>query len=304
MLIITGCVPKLESDKISVVSTVFPGYDFSRAAGKDKIDLTMLIKPGGEVHSYDPSPKDIIKIRESDLFIYVGGESESWVENILKTLNENTKVIRLMDLVEVKEEIIKEGMEDENNHEYEDEHNHEHEHGEYDEHVWTSPKNAIKIVEEIKQKLIVIDEENKDNYIQFADEYISELKKIDNEIKDIVNNAVRKEIVFADRFPFRYFADEYNLDYRAAFPGCSSDTEASFKTITYLVDYVKFNKIPVVFYLELSSQNLANTLVEETGAKKLEFQSAHNLTKNDFENNITYIDIMKRNIKNLKEALN
>lgn len=299
-LVMTGCSNDKKSDKITIVSTIFPGYDFARAVGGDNVDITMLVKPGSESHAYDPTPKDIIKIQQSDIFIYVGGESEEWVKDILNDISSKTKVIRLMDLVEVKEEETVEGMEAEDHadeEEFVDE-------GEYDEHVWTSPINAIKIVKSIENSLVEIDKSQADYYKDNAEKYIAKIKKIDEEIKDILINAKRNDLVFADRFPFRYFVDEYNLNYRAAFSGCSSETEASAKTIAYLVDYVKNNNIPVVLYIELSNQKLADTLVEETGAKKMEFQSVHNVTEKEFKNGITYVDIMEKNILTLKEALN
>lgn len=298
LLFVTGCNVKKESDQINIVSTIFPGYDFARAVGKENVNLTMLVKPGSDSHSYDPSPKDIIKIEESDLFIYVGGESEEWVDSILKNLSSKTKVIRLMDLVEVKEEEIIEGMEEETEEEDGEEHDEE-----YDEHIWTSPMNAITMVSKIKDVLVNIDLDNSKYYEDNATDYIEKLNQLDIDIKKTINEGHEKTLVFADRFPFRYFVDEYNLDYKAAFPGCSHDTEASSKTITYLINYVKDNNIPVVFYIELSNQKLADTLVDETKIQKLEFQSAHNLTRNDFDKGVTYIDIMKQNILNLKEAL-
>ncbi len=296
LFIIIGCTNIEDENKIKVVSTIFPGFDFARAVGSDNIDLTMLIQPGSESHTYDPTPKDIIKIQSSDIFIYVGGESEEWVSGILENISSTTKVIRLMDIVEVKEEEIIEGME----HNHDTEHDHE---TEYDEHIWTSPINAIKIIEEIKQTLIMIDSQNSVYYENNASIYIDKLNQIDNDIKEVINNSQLSELVFGDRFPFRYFVDEYNLGYKAVFPGCSSDIEASSKTITYLVDYIKEHKIPVVFYIELSNQNIATTLAEETNVKKLPFYSAHNLTKEEFDKGVTYVDLMNQNIINLKEAL-
>lgn len=301
-LMISGCsVNNNKSDKITIVSTNFPGYDFARAVGTDNIDLTMLLKPGSESHSYDPTPKDRIKIENSDIFIYTGGESDEWIKNILESIDtSNMKIIRMMDLVEIKEEEIVEGMQTEEEHDHE----HDHDEKEYDEHVWTSPVNAKKIVEIIKDTLIEIDTENKEKYQNNENKYIEKLDQIDSQIKDIVSSAKRTELVFADRFPFRYFVDEYSLTYKAAFPGCSSDTEASAKTIAYLINKIKKDNIPVVFYLELSNQKIADILVEETNAKKLEFHSAHNITKKEFDSGITYVDIMNKNIINLKEALN
>ena len=196
-----------------------------------------------------------------------------------------------MDLVELSQEEIVEGMEDDKKE------------GEYDEHVWTSPINAITIINKLKDIIEDIDYENKTIYESNATSYISKIESIDEEIRNIVNNAKRKELVFGDRFPFQYFTNEYNLTYYAAFSGCSDATEASTKTISFLINKVKSDKIPVVLHIELSNGNMANTIAKETGAKVLELASAHNISQSDFESGITYVDIMNCNIEVLKEAL-
>ena len=295
---LVGCGKEKEETKYSIISTSFPGYDFTRAIIKDVNDISveMLLKPGSETHDFEPTPQDIINIQNSDIFIYVGGESDEWIDNVLKDINtDKTKIIKLMDVVDLYEEEITEGMEADG----EDE-----EEIEYDEHIWTSPKNAIKIINIIKEEIKNIDKENADVYEKNADSYINKLTDIDNQIREVVNNAKRKEMVFGDRFPLRYFTEEYGLTYHAAFPGCSEQTEASAKTITYLINYVKDNNIPVVFHIELSNGKIAETIAKESGAKVMEFNAVHNITKDDFDNGITYIDYMKKNIEALKEALN
>ena len=303
---LTGCNKNKDNEnKLTIVTTNFPSYDFARAVVKDNknVNLKMLLKPGAESHDFEPTPQDIIDIKNSDLFIYTGGESDEWISDILDDIDtDKTKVIKMMDLVDVKEEEIVEGMEDEE-HEEEEEH-HDEEEVEYDEHVWTSPVNAIKIVNALRDEVVSIDNDNKKVYEDSAKEYIDKLEKIDNEFKDIVKNAKRKEIIFGDRFPLRYFVDEYNLKYYAAFPGCSAQTEASAKTISYLVDKVKEDKIPVVFHIELSNGKIAEAISKETGAKVLEFNTAHNISQKDFDAGVTYVDIMEENTKVLKEALN
>ena len=296
----TGCGKKAVSNKLTIIATNFPGYDFARALVKDsnEFEVEMLLKPGSEMHDYEPTPQDIKNIKNSDLFIYIGGESDKWVEDLLSNLDiEKSKSIKLMDLVSLKEEELVEGME-------EDEHHDEHEHEEYDEHVWTSIENTITIINKLKEEIIKIDNGNKDLYEKNASNYINELINIDNEIKEVVKNGKRRELIFGDRFPFRYFVDQYNLSYYAAFPGCSEQTEASAKTISFLINKVKKDNIPVVFHIELSSGKIAETISKETGAKVLEFNSAHNITKDDFDSGKTYVDIMKDNVKKLKEALN
>ena len=310
---LTGCNKNKDNEnKLTIVTTNFPSYDFARAVVKDNkdVELKMLLKPGAESHDFEPTPQDIIDIKNSDLFIYTGGESDEWISDILDDIDTNkTKVIKMMDLVDVKEEEIVEGMEDEEHEEEEEHHEEEEEHHEeeeveYDEHVWTSPVNAIKIVNALRDEVVSIDNDNKKVYEDSAKEYTDKLEKIDNEFKDIVKNAKRKEIIFGDRFPLRYFADEYNLKYYAAFPGCSAQTEASAKTISYLIDKVNKDKIPVVFHIELSNGKIAEAISKETGAKVLEFNTAHNISQKDFDAGVTYVDIMEENTKVLKEALN
>lgn len=305
VLCVTGCAKEInkdndENDKLVIMSTIYPGYDFARAItnNSNNIEVKMLLKPGAEVHDFEPTPQDIIAIKNSKIFIYVGGESDEWLEDIIGDIDTSkTKIIKLIDIVNLLEEEIVEGMEAEDDEE-------DNEETEYDEHVWTSPINAIKIVKYLTDEIIKIDSDNKKLYEENSEEYIKQLEKINTEIKEIVNNSKRKEIIFGDRFPLRYFTEEYGLSYYAAFPGCSDATEASSKTITYLIKKVKEDKIPVVFHIELSNKKIAQTIAAETGAKVLEFNSAHNISQKDFDAGVTYIDIMKKNIDNLKEALN
>ena len=297
LLSMTACSKENNNDKLTIVTTSFPCYDFARAITKnnDNVDVKMLLSPGSEMHDFEPSPKDIINIINSDMFIYVGGESDEWINDILDDINiDKIKIIKLMDLVDVVPENLVEGME-------EDEHEDE---IEYDEHVWTSPINAISIISKLKDEIIEIDNDNKEMYEENANNYIDNLYDVDNQIRDIVKNSKRKEIIFGDRFPLRYFVDSYGLTYYAAFPGCSEQTEASSKTIAFLIDKVKNDNIPVVFHVELSNGKIAETIAKSTNTKILEFHSAHNISLDDFKNGITYVDIMKKNIEVLKEALN
>ena len=294
-----GCSSNSKEDRFTIISSSFPGYDFARAIVKnaDDVEVKMLLKPGSEMHDFEPTPQDIINIKNCDVFIYVGGESDSWIDDILDDIDTSkTKIIKLMDFVDVVEEEEVPGMEEEVE-EGEEE-------IEYDEHVWTSPVNVITIIEKLKNEFIKIDKENSSLYQENADNYITQLKNIDSQIRDIVSQSKRKELVFGDRFPFRYFTDEYGLSYSAAFKGCSEQSEASAKTITFLINKIKDNDIPVVLHIELSNKNIANTISKETGAKVLEFNSAHNITQKDFDDGITYVDMMEKNIEVLKEALN
>lgn len=308
-LIILGAfgLSRLRNSKLptAVVSTIFPGYDFARAVTGDSTKLKMLVPPGTEIHAFEPTPQDIIDITSSDLFIYVGGESDEWVERLLEN-NEipANKTLRLMDIIEPLEEEHVEGMEEEHDHDHHEDKHEDHEnHIEYDEHIWTSPVNAAKIVEAIKDKLTEIYPSNAALYQSNTEAYINRLFSIDYQIRSLVNNSSKKELIFGDRFPFRYFTNEYGLDYFAAFPGCSEQTEASSSTIAFLIDKVKADDIKVVLKIELTDGKLANTIAEATGAKVYELNSAHNISLSDFDSGLTYADIMEENLKVLKEAL-
>lgn len=307
---------EVKVEKVNVVTTIFPQYDFVREIAGNNAELSMLLMPGAESHSYEPTPQDIIKIQNSDVFIYVGGESDEWVNEILDSIDtSNIKIISLMDCVETVEEEIIEGMEEEHEDEQKKEYkedqkeeqedsNKETEEIEYDEHVWTSPQNAIKIVEKITNTLCEVDNGHKEAYEENSKKYINELSELDQAFQKVVSSGNRKTIVFGDRFPLRYFADAYGLKYYAAFPGCSTETEASAATVAFLIDKVKEEKIPVVFHIELSNKRMADTICEATGAKKGVFQSYHNISKDDFEKEVTFLSMMKENVESLKEALN
>lgn len=314
---VSSGAPEEEDKKLNVITTIFPQYDFSREVGGDRVNLTMLLPPGSESHSYEPSPQDIIEIRNCDVFIYVGGKSESWVDTILESMDtSHMTVLSLMDIVDVVEEEIVEGMEHEHEegHDHEDGHSHaedeEHTHeeseqeaAEYDEHVWTSPVNAIKITKQIGETFAGRDPQNADFYQENTDSYIGQLEDLDAQFHEIVDGAARKTLVFGDRFPFRYFADEYGLSYYAAFPGCSTDTEPSAQTVAFLIDMIKEQEIPAVFHIEFSNERMADTISESTGAKKLLLHSCHNVSRDDINAGVNYLDLMLQNAENLKEAL-
>lgn len=302
-----------EKDKIKVVATIFPEYDFLRQIGGDRIDLKMLLKPGAESHSYEPTPQDIKDVAAADMFVYVGGDSDAWIGSIMDSVDKDKlRIVTLMDCVSLVPEETVEGMtpekeeaetEESETGESETEAS-ETEEIEYDEHVWTSPANAMLIVQKLCDNLSEVDPANKDYYASNTASYIEKLKKLDSDFKDVVNSSKRKEIVVGDRFPFRYFVDEYGLTYYAAFPGCSSDTEANAQTIAFLTKKVKDDKIPVVFHIELSNEKVCNSICEATGAKSELLNAVHNVSKDDFDKGITYIDLMEHNVSVLKEALN
>jgi zinc transport system substrate-binding protein len=285
--------------KPNIVTTIFPQYDFTRAIAGDNAEMTMLLRPGTESHSYDPTPQDILKIQNCDIFIYGGGESDDWVDGVLESMDTSKmRIISLMDCVDTVEEEIIEGMQEEE----EEEEGHEGE-AEYDEHVWTSPLNAKKIVQRISDTLLDVDPANAGLYKANTVAYLEKLDELDAAFRNAVEGASRNTLVFGDRFPFRYFADAYGLKYFAAFPGCSTETEASAATVAFLIDKVKAENIPVVFHIELSNEKIADTICEATGAKKLLLHASHNIARDDFEKGLTYLDIMTANVESLKEAL-
>lgn len=341
ILVLTGlssCGLKGENQngKLKVMTTIFPQYDFAKKIGGDKVEVKMLLKPGAESHTFSPTPQEIKEVGDSDIFIFVGGENDSWVKKILEGIDSNkVKTLKLLDMVKTLDEEIVEGMEDkEHDHDKDDDHDDhdkdhdsekdddhdkdededhdkdhdsdkddEHDH-EIDEHVWTSPKNALVIAEKIKNEFIKKDKDNKEVYEKNFEELSKELKELDKDLEKTVSTAKRKTILFGDRFPFRYLAHDYGLKYYAAFSGCSTDTEASAQTVTFLIGRVQNEKLPVVFTIEMSNEKIADSIAEATGAKKLTLHSAHNLSEEELKNGITYIDIMKNNIKNLEKALN
>lgn len=291
-LMLCGCTAQPEKPhdetKLQIVCTSFPAYDFAREIAGDRAELTLLIKPGSEVHSYEPTPKDMIRIQESDLFICNGGESEQWAKTLI-TPELNT--IYMMDCVDTVEESA-DGI-----------YNAEDGEPELDEHVWTSPLNAIKISEEICNALCKLDTDNAEAYKTNFTAYKAQLMALDREFRQVIKNSGKHTLVFADRFPMCYFALEYGLDCYAAFPGCSSETEPSAKTVAYLIDRVREDKIPAVLYMEFSNQKMADVICEDTGCKKLPFYSAHSVSAEQFEQGVSYLDLMRINLNSLKEAL-
>lgn len=312
-----------EEPRLKVVATLFPYYDFTRQVAGDKVELSMVVPAGMDSHSFEPTPADMRLIQNADVLIRGGGEMEHWVDEVLDALDtSDMTIVTMMDYVDTVEEELVEGMEDaghdhghghgeEEHGELEPEHSHKdyidydgHEAEiEYDEHIWTSPVNAMKLVKVIRDVLEQEDAANAAVYDRQAEEYLAKLASIDEGFRQVSGARKRNLIVIGDKFPFRYLADEYRLDYRAAFSGCSSDTEPSAKTIAYLIDKVKNEQIPVVYYLELSSRRVAEIIAEETGAKPLLLHSCHNVTRAQFDAGITYAELMEQNIENLRKGI-
>ena len=304
------------TDELRIVTTIFPEYDWVKEILGDKADhadITMLLDNGVDLHSYQPTADDIVKISDCDLFLYVGGESEGWVEDALKnSANKDRKVINLLDVLgdSVKSEEVVEGMqEEEHEHEEGEEHEdgevHEHEE-EADEHVWLSLKNAEVLVGAISNALQELDVENKDIYAANADAYMKKLAALDAEYQTAVDNATCKTVLFGDRFPFRYLVDDYGLNYYAAFVGCSAETEASFETVSFLAKKVDELKLPCVLTIEGAQHKIAETIVQNTAEKNqkvLTMDSMQSTTSKDVANGTTYLSVMEKNLSVLKEAL-
>lgn len=344
-----GCGKTTEKEdnyRLKIVTSLFPYYDMARAVIGDVkgIDLKMIVTPGQDSHSFEPTPSDVIQMENADVLIYNGGSLETWIDTLLDSLNNKNQIqMKMMDYVDVLNEEVVEGMDtrfeehdhDEHSHK-EDNHNKknhkedshseenhkednhsedssndsefhnedsEEEHEETDEHIWTSPVNEIIMTEKICDTLSQALPEEKENFKKNAESYIKQLKELDSEIRIVVNNSKTKEIIFADKFPLQYFAKEYGLKYYAAFLGCGSDMEPSAKTIAFLVDKIKEDNIKAVFYLELSSHIVADAIETDTGAKPLQFNSCHNITQKQFDSGVTYVELMKENVNNLKIAL-
>ena len=309
MPLVAGCgeiVTRKDDGKVHVVTTLFPYYDFVRQIGGDCVDVNLIIPAGMDTHSFEPTAKDMVTIGEADLFLYNGGTMESWVPKVLEAAEgKDVKTLKMMDYVDVVAEETVEGMQEESDEHHEGNENHEdgHDDKELDEHIWTAPLNCVQLVEQISRSLQELDPENRGYYQRNAETYQEELKNLDLEVRKVVADGKRKELIFGDRFPLRYFTDTYGLSYWAAFPGCSSDMEPSADTIAFLIDRVEENHIPVVLQVEMSSSRVAETIAESTGAEVMIFSSCHTVTREQFDNGVTYISLMEDNMKVLMACL-
>ena len=311
--IFTGCSNLHNSEsKLSIVTTIFPGYDWINQIIGDKasnVEVTMLLDSGVDLHSYQPTATDIIKISECDMFIYVGGESDSWVDDALNNaVNEDMVVINLLEVLGddiVKKEEFVEGMQDDNHDDEDEHHDEEHEYA-YDEHVWLSLNNAKLICKYISDKLAEIDPDNKQTYAVNTEAYIGKLIALDNQYQTTVDSAPVKTLLFGDRFPFRYLVDDYGLEYYAAFSGCSAESEASFETVAFLAKKIDELGLTTVLTIDGMNHRIAQTVIETTkskNAKILSMNSMQSTTSADIENGVTYLSIMEANLDVLKNAL-
>lgn len=296
-LCLTGCGGgpyESGGDGLSIIATGFPSFDFAREIGGERVNVTMLVPPGAESHSFEPTPQDIIRIDNCDLIICAGGHSEAWLDTIMEGRSRDIPKITMLDCVDGLEKEEKEGMQEVHHH---------HHHHEFDEHVWTSPVNAELICREICRELCELDPDGREYYEKNLEEYAAELRKLDSEFREIVKSGKSDTLIFADRFPVRYFVEEYGLDYYAAFPGCAEDVEPSAKTVAFLIDMVKENEVPAVMHIEFSNEKMADIICEDTGCSKLLFHSCHNVTREQLDEGISYLELMQGNVLSVKEAL-
>ncbi|MBR3592800.1 MAG: zinc ABC transporter substrate-binding protein [Clostridia bacterium] len=285
VVMLCGCCkisPQNHNEKLTIVTTIFPLYDFARQICGDKAEIKMLIKPGSEMHSYDPLPSDMASIYNSDLFLYIGGESDNWVENLLD--DNDVNALALIDCIG-----------------HDAQHHHGHDHA--DEHIWTSPENAVLMIKKIYEDIIKVDDKNEDYYKKNCDEYIKKINTASQKIESTVSEYKNPFILVADRFPFVYLTKHYGIDYEAAFDGCAVSTDISMKTMSRLTKTIKSKGVKTVFVTELSNKNIANALKEELGVEIVELHSAHNVSRDDFNGGISYVDIMYRNGKALERGL-
>lgn len=324
---LTACtvpVEKADDGKLQIVATLFPYYDFARAIVGDRADVTLLLSPGREAHSFEPTPLDAVTISESDVFLYNGGEGEYWVDSMLGAAGENIAVIaRMMDYVDALDEEYVEGMQGADGHDHDhehgshddhddhDDHDHDHEEDEhdsdeveYDEHIWTSPKNAVVLCRAVCDAICWADAENAAFYRANCENYCAQLEDLDARFAALCESAPRRLLIFADRFPMLYFCREFGLDYRAAFHGCSGDTEPSLATIKFLIDKVEDENIPVVYTIDFGTKKVAAVVSECTGAAIETLYSMQTVSRADFDAGETYLTLMERNFEALRKGLN
>ena len=318
-LFLTSCAPQQDAEdngKLNIVATIFPAYDFARAVAGEAANVELLLPPGMDSHSYEPTPADILAVQECDLFIYLGGDTDAWVETILSSVEMEGETLRMVDCVELLAEEHVEGMQNAPGHDHdhdeecEDPEHHHHEEDEedhglgrvvgMDEHVWTSPKNAAGITRAIGETLAELDEANGETYLAQAESYAAELEALHQEFEADFDSREDRTIVFGDRFPLRYFAEEYDLDYYAAFPGCSTQTEPSAATVAFLTDKVRADGISTIWYIEFSNHLVADSVAEAAGVETAMFHTCHNVSREELEGGATYLSIMKTNLETLK----
>ena len=272
--------------------------------------LPLLLPPGMESHSYEPTPADILAVQECDLFLCLGGESDAWVDTILSAVEPKGRVLRMMDCVELLEETVVEGMQTLPGHDHSHEEEGDHDHGaeglgavmEMDEHVWTSPRNAAAVTRAVGEALAEIDGANADAYRANAAIYAGELEDLDGRFETLFAQTDHPVMVFGDRFPLRYFVERYGVEYYAAFPGCSTQTEPSAATVAFLTEKVEREQIGTIWYIEFSNHLVADSIAEAAGAQTAMFHTCHNVTKAEMDGGATYLSLMEGNLERLQAA--
>lgn len=304
-LTLCACAPTgedAEDGRLQVVCSLFPYYDFVREIGGAYVSPHLLVAAGREAHSFEPTPMDVIRVSRADVFVYNGGEGEQWVDEILDSAGENIPtVLRMMDYADTLTEEPLAGHDDAD-HDHAD-HDHDSDDIEYDEHIWTSPVQAMKLCRAICDALCAADPAHAAAYRSNLQEYLGQLAELDAAFRQVCGEKKRSLLVFGDRFPLLYFCREYGLDYRAAFHGCSSDTEPSLYTLKFLIDKVNEQDIPVVYALELSSRKVADAIAETTGAKVETFYSCQTVSQADWAAGEGYVSLMRRNVAALREGI-
>ena len=303
LLALTSCgaPPPENSGRLQIVAAVFPAYDFARAAAGDLADVTLLLPPGAESHSYEPTPADILRVQRCDLFLYLGGESDAWVDTILSAIEPRGDVLRMIDCVDLLEEETVEGMQ--GGHDHEEGHDHLGEVLSMDEHVWTAPRNAAAVTRIIGQRLALLDRSNGEAYAAGAEAYALELEELDRDFAAFFDTLPDRTIVFGDRFPLLYFAEAYDLDYYAAFPGCGAQTEPSAATVAFLTRKVREEGLPAVWYIEFSNHLVADSIAEAAGVETAQFHTCHNVSRADLEAGATCLSLMRANLEALREHM-
>ena len=308
LLLLAACGPALppeDSGRLQIVAAVFPAYDFARAAAGELADVTLLLPPGAESHSYEPTPADILRVQRCDLFLYLGGESDAWVDTILSAIEPKGETLRMIDCVDLLEEETVEGMQGGHDHDHDHEEGHDHL-GEVvgmDEHVWTAPENAAAITRTVGEQLAALDPGNGETYRANAGGYALELEELDRDFAAFFDGRTDRTIVFGDRFPLLYFAGAYDLDYYAAFPGCGTQTEPSAATVAFLTKKVREERLPTVWYIEFSNHLVADSIAEAAGVETAQFHTCHNVSRAELEAGATYLSLMRANLETLREHM-
>lgn len=297
LLLLSGCTyQKPEHDRLQIVTTVFPAYDFAKSIAGAYADVTLLLSAGQEMHNYEPTPHDVAAIAGCDIFLRIGGESEVWTDTLLQSMDTSEmQIITLMDAIESPLE------------EEEAEHHHEHSHEAheeaFDEHIWNSPVNAIAMVNEIREALCEADSAHASTYEERAQAYSEQLAQLDADFRTLSEQTEEAVLVVADKFPFRYLAAEYGFGYEAAFSGCSSETEPTLHSLLTLTEECRAHDISTVFYLEFSSQKIADRVCDVTGAQAVMLHPLHNVSAKDWQNGTSFLTLMRENYEAIKEAL-